>query len=51
VLQIERETWRQVSEKSTADQAPAAPAAPHFRFGAPLDANIGDCAGGLSLEA
>jgi flagellar secretion chaperone FliS len=49
VLEIERETWRLVCERAATDQAP--PAAPHFRFGAPTDAVVGDFAGGLSLEA
>jgi len=51
VLEVERETWRQVCQRSAADQLPPGPAAPHARFGAPLAADVSDFAGGLSLEA
>jgi flagellar protein FliS len=51
VLEFERETWRQVCEKIATDQPPPGPAAPHARFGAPIDSAAGDFAGGLSLEA
>ena len=51
VLEIERETWRQVCEQAAASQGPAAPAAPHAHFGAPIDSDICDFTGGLSLEA
>ena len=51
ILKIERETWRQLCEKLTADHAPRGPAAPHARFGAPVDDDAMDFAGGFSLEA
>ena len=50
ILEIERETWRQLCEQITTDR-PAGPAAPHARFGAPVDAEADDFVGGLSLEA
>jgi flagellar protein FliS len=51
VLEIERETWRQLCEKISADHAPPGPAAPFARFGAPVDPELTDIAGGFSLEA
>ena len=51
LLEIERETWRQLCAKISADSARIGPAAPHTRFAPPLDADATDFAGGLSLEA
>jgi flagellar protein FliS len=52
ILEIERDTWRQLCEKLTADHAPR-PAAPFTRFGAPVevDSPNEDFAGGFSFEA
>ncbi len=51
VLEIERETWRQLCAKIAADHAPRGPAAPYARFGAPVDYDATDSAGGFSFEA
>ncbi len=51
VLEIERETWRRLCENFATEQAPPAPAAPHAPFGAPVYSEVGDFAGGFSLEA
>jgi flagellar secretion chaperone FliS len=55
ILEIERETWRQLCEKIAADQganqAPPPPAAPHVPFGVSVDSDVNDFAGGFSLEA
>jgi flagellar secretion chaperone FliS len=51
VLEIERETWRQLCAKIAAERIPASPAAPYARFGAPVDDDATDFAGGFSFEA
>ena len=51
VLEVERETWRQLCEKLTASHAPAHPSAPFARFGAPVDVDETDFSGGFSFEA
>jgi flagellar protein FliS len=51
VLEIERETWRQLCEKIAADRAPPGPAAPFARFGEPVDDDATGFSGGFSLEA
>jgi flagellar protein FliS len=51
VLEIERETWRQLCEKLSADHAASRPAAPFARFGAPVDVDETDYSGGFSFEA
>lgn len=60
VLQVERETWRQVCEKlgsvtegrpdRATFQSPPPPKAPHFPAAA-MDSFSSDCRGGFSLEA
>ncbi len=51
ILEIERETWRQLCAKLAADQAHSRPAAPFLLRGAQRDAETGELAGGFSLEA
>ena len=51
ILEIERDTWRQLCEKIAANHAPPRPAAPYARFGAPVDDDATDFAGGFSFEA
>jgi flagellar protein FliS len=55
ILEIERDTWRQLCEKSASDRAVARPAAPHVNFGAPIEQHAerleDDFLGGFSLEA
>jgi flagellar protein FliS len=50
ILEIERDTWRQLCEKLTAEHAPR-PAAPFTRFGAPVEVDETDYSGGFSFEA
>lgn len=57
LLEIERETWRQLCAKIATDSAHIRPAAPFARFfadplpGHPADAEEADYCGGVSLEA
>jgi flagellar protein FliS len=51
VLEVERETWRQLCEKLTANHAPPRPSAPFARFGAPVEVDETDFSGGFSFEA
>jgi flagellar protein FliS len=53
ILEIERETWRQLCMQIATEQVLPPPAAPHARFAPPptLEMDSIDFSGGLSLEA
>ena len=51
LLEIERETWRQLCAKIATDNSRSRPAAPLGRFAAPVDFESADFGSGISLEA